>query len=208
MDERRQCPKCRTDVEAGDSACPFCGVALKTVPLPSAAPRGWAQRPTLKPCPDCGATVSVRAESCPQCGCPLKSKRGPTTRATLVSVLIGGLAMFVLFNMLTAGLRGAKAPLNAPRVAPGGRAVLDCKGGDGAYVAFGIEAWSKMAHAQVRRDTAEMERLVDAGQIALVADKTPVQVVGTGNMMHQVRVLDGPHKDRVGWVRREFVRPR
>ena len=115
--------------------------------------------------------------------------------------------MFVLFNMLTAGLRGAKAPLNAPRVAPGCRAVLDCKGGDGAYVAFGLEAWSKMAHAQVRRDTAEMERLLDAGLIALVADGTPVQVVGTGTMMLRLRVLAGPHKDRDGWVRKEFVRP-
>ena len=203
MDERRQCPECRTDVEAGDSACPFCGVVLK--PLPSAESRGWAQRPALKPCPDCGSRVSVRAESCPQCGCPLKGKLRPT----LVRMLLGGLAMYVLFSMLTANLRKVpqKAPLNPPRVAPGGRAVLDCKGGDGAYVAFGIEAWSKMAHAQARRDTAEMERLVDAGQIALVADETPVQVVGSGTIMLQLRVLAGPHEGREGWVRKEFVRP-
>jgi RNA polymerase subunit RPABC4/transcription elongation factor Spt4 len=128
MDERRQCPQCRTDVEADDSACPFCGVALKTAPLPSA--RGWAKRPALKPCPDCGATVSVRAESCPQCGCP--TKRRPTRGGTLVSALVGAFAVIVLFNMMMADRRGAMVPLNAPRVAPGGRAVLDCKGGDGA----------------------------------------------------------------------------
>ena len=85
--------------------------------------------------------------------------------------------------------------------------MLACKGGDGAYVAFGIEAWSRMAHAQARRDTAEMERLVDAGRIALVADGTPVQVVGSGTMMLRLRVLAGPHEGREGWVRKEFVRP-
>src|SRR3954447_24758952 len=77
MDERRQCPQCRFDVEADDSACPFCGVLLKTVPLPSAISRGWARRPSLKACLDCGAMVSARAESCPQCGCPPEGKRRP-----------------------------------------------------------------------------------------------------------------------------------
>ena len=114
--------------------------------------------------------------------------------------------MYVLFNMIKADRRGAMVHLNAPRVAPGGRAVLDCKGGDGAYVAFGDEAWSRMAHAQVRRDAAEMERLVDAGRIALVADGTPVQLVDSGTMMHRLRVLAGPHEGREGWVRKEFVR--
>jgi circadian clock protein KaiC len=54
----------------------------------------------------------------------------------------------------------------------------------------------------------DMERLVDAGRIALVADGTPVQVVGTGTMMLRLRVLAGPHEGRDGWVRKEFVRPR
>jgi hypothetical protein len=121
--------------------------------------------------------------------------------------MIKAFAVIVIFTMVVAGRRGAKAPPNPPRVAPEDRAVLACKGGDGAYVAFGIEAWSRMAHAQSRRDTAEMERLVDAGRIALVADGTPVQVVGTGTMMLRLRVLAGPHKDRDGWVRKEFVRP-
>jgi hypothetical protein len=114
--------------------------------------------------------------------------------------------VFVLFSMVRAPQRGAKAPLNPPRVAPGGRGVLDCKGGDGAYVAFGVEAWSRMAHAQARRDAAEMECLVDAGLIALIADGTPVQVVGSGTMMLRLRVLAGPHTGRDGWVRKEFVR--
>src|SRR4051812_17161479 len=140
MDERRQCPQCRTDVEADDSACPFCDAVLKKVPLPKAPSRGWAQRPALKACPDCGAAVSARAESGPQCGCPPTGRRRPTRSigGTLASILIGGLGMFMLFNLMEADRRGAKAPLRSPRVAPGGRAVLACKGGDGAYVAFDI----------------------------------------------------------------------
>src|SRR4051812_377811 len=102
MDERRQCPKCRFDVEASDSACPFCGCVLKTVPQPSAASKGCAQRPGLKACPDCGAAVSARAESCPQCGCPPKGRRRSTRQSdrTLVSVIIGAFAVIVLLNML------------------------------------------------------------------------------------------------------------
>src|SRR3954447_6095274 len=122
MDERRQCPECRTDVEAADSACPFCDAVLKKkVPLPSAASRGWGQRPALKPCPDCGGTVSARAESCPQCGCPPQDRRRPTGSigGTLASILIGGLGMFMLFKLMEADRRGAKAPLTSPRVVPG-----------------------------------------------------------------------------------------
>ena len=205
MDERRQCPECHTDVEADDSACPFCDAVLKKK---VAASKGWAQRPALKACPDCGATVSARAESCPHCGCPPKGGRR-TTRSiggTLASILLGGLGLFMLFNLMEADRRGAKAPLSSPRVVPGGRAVLACKGGDGAYVAFDLKAWSRMAHAQVRRDTAEMERLVETGQIALIADGTPLQVIGTGTMVLRLRILAGPHEGREGWVRREFVK--
>jgi RNA polymerase subunit RPABC4/transcription elongation factor Spt4 len=209
MGERRQCPECRFDLKADDSACPFCGVVLKKVPPPSAASRGWGRRPALKACPDCGGSVSARAESCPHCGCPPKGKRRSTrpTGGALVISLIKAFAFIVIFIMVVAHRRGAKAPPNPPLVAPGDRAVLACKGGDGAYVAFGIEAWSRMAHAQSRRDTAEMHRLVDDGRIALVADRTPVQVVGSGTMMLQVRVLAGPHEGREVWVRKEFVRP-
>ena len=89
MGEHRQCPECRFDLKADDSACPFCGVALETVPRPSAASRGWARRPALKACPDCGAKVSARAESCPQCGCPPEGKRRPT-RPTGGTLVIGG----------------------------------------------------------------------------------------------------------------------
>ena len=208
MGERRQCPECRFDLKADDPACPFCGVVLRTVPPPSAASRGWGQRPALKACPDCGGSVSARAESCPHCGCPPEGKRRSTrpTGGALVISLIKAFAFIVIFTMVVAHRRGAKAPPNPPRVAPGDRAVLACKGGDGAYVAFGVEAWSRMAHAQVRRDTAEMGRLVDDGRIALVADRTPVQVVGSGTMMLQVRVLAGPHEGREVWVRKEFVR--
>src|SRR3954447_13688758 len=116
MDERRQCPECRTDVEADDSACPFCDAVLKKkVPLLSAASRGWGQRPALKPCPDCGAEVSTRAEACPHCGCPSGGGRRPTrlTGRPLVRAMIGAFAVIVFLNVAMAGRRGAKAPLSS-----------------------------------------------------------------------------------------------
>src|SRR3954447_7653101 len=122
MDERRQCPECRTDVEADDSVCPFCDSVLKKQPRPSAASRGWAQRPALKACPDCGAAVSARAESCPQCGCPPAGRRRPTRSigGTLASILIGGLGMFMLFNLMEADRRGGEGTPGPPPGAPRG----------------------------------------------------------------------------------------
>lgn len=207
MGQRRQCPECRFDLEADDSACPFCGLALKPAPPPSGG--GWARRPALKTCRDCDAAVSLRAESCPQCGCPPGDGPRPKTgngRAVVTAIFVG-FALIVLLNMLTVGRLVEKAPLKSARVTPGDRAVLDCKGGDGAYVAFGVEAWSRMAHAQSHRDAAEMQRLMDAGRIALVADGTPAKVVDSNSLAHELLILGGPHKDRDGWVRKEFVRP-
>src|SRR4051794_12895394 len=135
MAERRQCPQCRSDVGPYDPACPFCDAVLEKAPPPSAASTGRARRPALEACPDCGATVSVRAASCPRCGCPPRGERRPTVR-TPVYAMIGAFAVIVLLNMATADRRGAKAPPDSPRVAPGDRAVLACKGGDGAFVAF------------------------------------------------------------------------
>ena len=128
-----------------------------------------------------------------------------------VAALIGSIFIQIgtnLSNDYSDARRGADTEdrLGPVRVTAGGlmppRRVLV-----GTYVAFGIEAWSRMAHARSRRDAAEMGRLVDDGRIALVADRTPVQVVGSGTMMLLVRVLAGPHEGREVWVRREFVRP-
>jgi ribosomal protein L40E len=195
MGRRRQCPQCRFDVEAEDPACPFCGVVQETVQPPSTASKG---RPALKPCPDCGATVSARAESCPKCGCPIQGKLRPSkwTVGKLAKAQTWGFALLVFLSIVTAGRRGAKAPPNSPRVAPGERAVLACKGGDGANVAFGVEAWSRMAHPQARRDAAEMGRLVEAGRIALVTAGTPVRVVTSGTMMLRILLLASPHEGR------------
>jgi hypothetical protein len=206
MDERTKCPQCRADVETYDAACPFCDAVLKEASLSSAPSTGRPRRSALEACPDCGAAVSVRAQLCPQCGCPSKGKQRPTTR-TIVRAIIGTFFVIVFINRPAFTKRSTKAPLNTPHIARGDRAVLACKGGDGVYVAFGIEAWSRLAHAQARRDTAEMERLVNAGQISIVAVGTPVEVVGPGTVMLQLRILAGPYENREGWVRQEFVRP-
>ena len=41
----------------------------------------------------------------------------------------------------------------------------------------------------------------------LEADGTPVEVAGSSVMALRLRILAGPHQDREGWVRKEFVRP-
>jgi RNA polymerase subunit RPABC4/transcription elongation factor Spt4 len=207
MAKRRECPKCRFEVEPGDTACPFCGVALAPAVPPPVKGRAGA----LNPCPDCGAAVSVRAELCPRCGCPSASGARRPERRVGRSLVRRGLLCFgliVLFNRLGPPGPPAKAPPRiASGLAAGDRVVLDGKGGDGAYAAFGLEAWSRMARAQARRDAAELQRLADAGQIALLPDGTPAEVVGTATMMLQLRVLGGPHEGRAAWVRRESVRP-
>src|SRR4051812_14600228 len=200
MGKRRECPQCRFDVGPDDSACPFCDTVLEPSPPPLATPKGKAQRSGLLACPDCGATVSARAVSCPGCGCPVQAGRRQSRPnvPTLVSTAIVGLAVFVLFNMLTSTLRFANAPPNPPRLAPGDRAVVASKG-DGAFVAFGAEAWRRMLQAQARRDNKEMHQLEGTGQIAHIINGTTVQVIGSGTMMLQLRMLAGPHEGREAW---------
>jgi hypothetical protein len=119
---------------------------------------------------------------------------------------MGGLALLVFLTVLTAGRRGAPAPLSSTRLAPGDRGLLARRGADGAYVAFGAEAWRSMVRAQARRDIAAMHQLEGAGRIAHVVNGTPVEVVGSRTIVLRLRLLAGPHEGREGWTRREFVR--
>jgi Double zinc ribbon len=205
MDDSKKCPQCRADVETYDSACPFCDAVLKEAPLSSATSIGRPRRAALEACPDCGAAVSVRAQSCPQCGCPPKRKLRPTAR-TFMRVIVAAFLVIGLANGGAVNRRTPKAPLNPPQIVRGARAVLACSSGDGVFVAFSIDAWSRLVHAQARHDTAEMERLSTAGQISLIVAGTPVEVVSPGTVMLQFRILAGPYENREGWVRNEFVR--
>ena len=109
MDERRQCPECRFDVEADDSACPFCGVVLK-----KAAPLGRIQGvgPTARPqgLPRLRRDGERPGRVVPPVRLPAQGQATPDDAAggTLVSALIGGFAMFVLFSMVKADRRGAR----------------------------------------------------------------------------------------------------
>jgi Double zinc ribbon len=205
MDERRKCPQCRADIETHDSACPFCDAVLKEASVSTATSPVRPRRAALEPCPDCGAAVSVRAQSCPQCGCPPKGKLRPRAR-TLVRAIVATFFLIAFMNRPPVDRRTEKAPPNPPQIARSARAVLSCKSGDGVFVAFGIEAWSRLAHAQARQDTTEMERLANAGQIALVAAGTPVELLDSGTVMLKFRILAGPFENHEGWVRKEFVR--
>ena len=123
MDDRRKCPQCRADVEAFDSACPFCDAVLndavsKKRSLLSNSFKGAGRRSALAACPDCGASVSVRAQSCPQCGCPSKGKRRPSTRA-VVCAMIMTFVLISIANRGPANRQGPKAPLNTPQTSCG-----------------------------------------------------------------------------------------
>ena len=84
---RLRCPRCKTELSAGDDFCPTCGVKLvHPAPAPAPQPRTVAQagppsavpaqpQPVQPPpasgirfCPSCGAETKPDAQFCPICG--------------------------------------------------------------------------------------------------------------------------------------------
>ena len=84
---RLRCPRCKTELSAGDDFCPTCGVKLvHPAPQPAPRPRPVAQAQPPSPtaaqpqpvqpstasgvrfCPSCGAETKPDAQFCPICG--------------------------------------------------------------------------------------------------------------------------------------------
>ena len=45
-----------------------------------------------------------------------------------------------------------------------------------------------------------------SGQAFTVPDRTPVVVIGSGFGTKQIRILDGPHAGKAGWIPYEWLK--
>ena len=72
-------------------------------------------------------------------------------------------------------------------------------------VALDEEAWQAMWDAVVAGDDYGMAELVATGRVLAVESGTRVRVIDTGLFRNKIRVLEGEHTGRGGWVAYEFV---
>ena len=67
------------------------------------------------------------------------------------------------------------------------------------------DALGEMDKATRVKDDHGRVQLVMGGKILLVASGTRARVLDIGFFTHEIRILEGKHQGRKGWVRKEFV---
>jgi hypothetical protein len=65
-------------------------------------------------------------------------------------------------------------------------------------------AWDEMIAGQNARDTAGLMQLVRAGRAFVVDGGTRAKLLEVGVFSRRVRILEGPHAGKAGWVQEEL----
>jgi hypothetical protein len=129
---------------------------------------------------------------------------------------MGGCLKVVLLGVLILILIAAFSPRhgNGPAVAPqppppradiGDEVTLNAPGVPGPLMAED-DAWEPLHDALAARDQVGLDRLMASGKVFRVSNGTRAKLIKAGFVSRKVRILDGPHAGRAGWIESEFVR--
>jgi hypothetical protein len=127
---------------------------------------------------------------------------------------IGTVGALVLVGIVLAALIGAldtstrATPESGPHTyhpGLGEDGFLRSRGGGPLPVAVDEEAWQAMSDAVVAGDDYGMAELVATGRVLAVDSGTRVRVIDRALYRTKIRVLEGKHTGRGGWVAYEFV---
>ncbi len=73
------CPKCGSEVQAGEKFCVDCGALVKS-----------QVKGSVPSCPECGSELQTGEKFCPECGASVKSQaKGPRSKTRPVSQRVG-----------------------------------------------------------------------------------------------------------------------
>ena len=97
-----------------------------------------------------------------------------------------------------------RTPTPARHARWGGDGVLRSTGGGPLPVAVDRDAYEEFNTA-VPRDKYGVQELLLSGRVFSVEDGTEVLVIETGGFSYRIRILEGAHAGRDGWVAYEFV---
>jgi hypothetical protein len=73
-------------------------------------------------------------------------------------------------------------------------------------VALDEAAWDDLIAALSRRDEPALASLAESGRVLKVENDTPVRPLQTTMGRVKVRILEGPHVMKEGWVGERWVR--
>lgn len=127
-------------------------------------------------------------------------------------ILIGGLA-FLAFIGSHVGEKTPASPGSAPAPTTGGTVQIGQKGhlhasGGPVWLAVSAQAEDARIKASIANDTVGLQNLIMAGQLFSVEDGTAALVIDRSGLgVRQVRILEGPAKDRAGYLPMEWVVP-
>jgi hypothetical protein len=116
-------------------------------------------------------------------------------------------SLLFLFVILPVGLRGctsASGPIS--RVTVGSKARLHVDDKEAIPVAASEQSFDRLTKASVAEDTLGIAELAVSGMMFEVPNDTRVLVIDEGFLRTQIRVLEGDHFGRTGWVPFEWVK--
>ena len=152
---------------------------------------------TTKPCAYCKEQVSVNAIKCPHCQSELRSwfRRHP--------IVTGLLLIFVVFPV-TMGIfsTGTDTTPQEKLIIPGQNAFIK----EFTHGAITKEVYNRANQLEQVNDSVGVQQLYSADLIFELAKGTTVKVIDSdnassfGQMIYQVRALEGKNKGRAGWV--------
>jgi hypothetical protein len=152
---------------------------------------------TTKPCPYCKEQVSANAIKCPHCQSELRSwfRRHP--------IVTGLLLIFVVFPV-TMGIFSTATDTTPQEklIIPGQNAFIK----EFTHGAITKEVYNRANQLEQVNDSVGVQQLYSTDLIFELAKGTTVKVIDSdnassfGQMIYQVRALEGKNKGRAGWV--------
>jgi hypothetical protein len=157
----------------------------------------------LTKCHECSREISTSAESCPKCGA--KPKASFLDRnigcGTLIVAVLGVGFLISLFDDRDSSVPSSRS---ATQSAVGADVVLRVSSGD-VVVSVSEDAYAEFLKLAIAEDYLGMARMEAAGRLFRVPSGTKARVIGTGLEKREIRITEGSHFGRAGWVTHSLV---
>ena len=159
-------------------------------------------------CPFCAEEIKAKAKVCRYCGRDIpedaEKKKGSSGAAWFGVLLFLVFMVWLVIDSLSPS-QTAQRRSNPP--VPSVGAILELYTTNGAIpVGINTDALDQLEKAQMAQDEQGQVQLVASAMILLVPSGTKARLLDAGFFTHEIRILEGRHQGRKGWVRREFVK--
>lgn len=158
---------------------------------------------SLKPCRECKKDVSSEAKTCPHCGVSKPTKGPYDISAGMGCLLVFGLLMLIGFIGSLGDTPSTPAPTESTGV--GSDVVLSVNSGK-VVVCPTEAAYTEFGKLSAAKDYLGMAKMEAEGRLFTVTSGTKARVISRGFEKREVRIMEGPHFGKSGWVTASLVR--